>query len=258
VRDFLRAVKPDGEKDLVLASCYYAEVVEGTLPFRPTHVKKALQAAKMRAPSNVSRALLGLEKDGALLVRPRGRANDYELAQPTIDAFAQRLTDAGWVSAPSRERIDIIREVSQALSGALSRVSDERERDYVEEALSCLNPEVSAYRAAIVLGWSATMWNLRKKLDRKGLAAFNAAFAQKFPKSRRPPVQVVEDFEEYRDFEILQVAEALNVVSKATHKVLRQHLEIRNNSGHPTDYKPEIHRVKTFFEEIINQVLAVP
>jgi hypothetical protein len=258
VGDFLRAIKPASERDLILATCYYIEVLQGTVPFRTGDVKQAVRTAKQRAPSNISRALVDLARDGALLVSPRGLVNYYELAQPTIDRLAQRLTDAGWLSTTPRERIEIIREVSQSLGAALARVSDERERDYVEEALSCLNPEVSAYRAAIVLGWSAAMWNLRKKLDRNGLAAFNAAFARKFPKSKRPAVQVLEDFEEYRDSEILQVAEALNVISQATHKILRQHLDIRNNSGHPTDYRPELHRVKTFFEELINHVLAVP
>lgn len=258
IREFLRALNPVDEKDLLLAICYYVELVEGITPFRVNHVENAFRNAKQRAPSNVSRALTRLAHERTLLQRPRGSAKDYELALATIDRFAERLTRAGWLASAPPERIHIVREVSQSLEAALHQISDERERDYVEEALSCLNPQVSAYRAAIVMGWSAAMWNIRRKLERRGLGAFNMEFVKRFPKAKRAQATVLDDFEEYRDHEILGVAEALNVISKATYKVLTHHLDIRNNCGHPTDYKPEIHRVKTFFEEIISHVLARP
>jgi hypothetical protein len=58
---------------------------------------------------------------------------------------------------------------------------------------------------------------------------------------------------------MLEVCDKMNVIAgKSVKKQLQPWLDFRNGVGHPTNVKPGIHKVKAFFEDIIQYVLAVP
>ncbi|HEU4758858.1 MAG TPA: hypothetical protein VFT91_02635, partial [Dehalococcoidia bacterium] len=134
-------------------------------------------------------------------------------------------------------------------------VPDKDQREYLEEAIICL--EAGALRAAVVMGWTAAVWNLRRKVRALGLATFSAEFSRRWPQSKKPPVKTIEDLEDYRDEEFLQVAEGIGLISKAVLAELLTHLKLRNNCGHPTAVRPRLNRVGAFFEDILQYVLAV-
>lgn len=259
ILDFIAACEPKNQGQLVLYAGYYLEVTRNLGSFTGPDIAGALLEARApNAPKNVSVVAGRLVRAEQLIVLEPGPPRRYALSQPALEAVTKKLNEIGWFTSTPEEPTRIIREISETLHARVLTITDADERGYIEEALACLHPTVNAHRAAIVMGWAATMFNLRRKIERTGLPAFNAEFQRRFPKARKRPVSVIDDFEEYGDAEILGVAEGMNVISKAVHKALKQHLDIRNNCGHPTDYQPGIHRVKTFFEEVINYVLAVP
>lgn len=149
-----------------------------------------------------------------------------------------------------------VKEISETLHKKVLYIVDADERQYIEEAIRCLHPPVLAFRAAVLMGWTAAIYHLRKKVEYMGYSNFNTAFQKVYPQSKRKPVNHFYDLEDYKDIELLEVCEKLRLYDKAVKKRLLSWLDLRNGCGHPTDVIPEIHIVKAFFEEIIEYVLT--
>jgi len=77
------------------------------------------------------------------------------------------------------------------------------------------------------------------------------------PKAK--PVTNINDLEDIKDVHLLDFCEKMNILKgKSVKTQLVQWLDFRNGLGHPTQVKPGINKVKAFFEDIIQYVLAEP
>src|ERR1700730_326460 len=102
--------------------------------------------------------------------------------------------------------------VSQLLSGLVERVADIEERTFLDEAIRCYRAK--AYRAAIVMTWNMAFdhllrWilsNPTRKLD------FSRAILKRYPKKIGIAVERIEDFEELKEAEVVDICGTANLL----------------------------------------------
>jgi hypothetical protein len=230
---------------IALLILYYSERQRGQRSMTAGELRTAFCGARVAPPRNVSGTMQGLldrhlvqRTGGRYALLQKGVRLARDLAQPALGPDAARL----------------VADISPHLTSYLEEIADVNERDYLTEAISCLH--IGAYRAAVVLGWAGAVFNLRRKIQRLGFGKFNTKFAQLYPKSRRDPIASPEDLEEYKDSELLRVCSKLGILSDTAHKHLKPQLDLRNTCGHPTQDKPDVYTVGSFFERIIRYVFS--
>jgi hypothetical protein len=230
---------------IALLILYYCESQRGQRSMTAGELRRAFSEARVAPPRNVSGTMQG-PIDRHLVQRTGGR---YALLQKGV-RLARDLAEPAL--GPDAARL--VADISPHLTSYLDKIGDVNERDYVTEAMSCLH--IAAYRAAVVLAWAGAVFSLRRKIQRLGFDKFNAKFVQLYPKSRRDPVVSPEDLEEYKDFELLRVCNELGILTDTAHKHLKPQLDLRNTCGHPTQDKPNVYTVGSFFERIIQYVFS--
>ena len=118
---------------------------------------------------------------------------------------------------------------------------------------------INALRAAVVLGWSVTVYNLRRKIDQLGSVGYTefTTHLQRIHQ-RAKPVATLNDLEDIKDIYLLDICEKMNIIAgKSAKSQLEQWLTFRNGIAHSTPVKPGIHKVKAFFEDVMQYVLTV-
>jgi hypothetical protein len=243
--DFVAATGATSRTWIALLILYYYETQRCQRGMTALELRNAFSEARIAAPKNISSTMLLLigrglvhRLDGRYVLLQDGLRRARELAQPALAPDAARL----------------VADISPHLASYLDKVTDVSERDYLTEAISCLH--ISAYRAAVILGWAGAVFNLRRKIERLGFDRFNAEFVELYPKSKRDAAASLEDLQEYKDSELLRVCNKLGILSNTAHKHLKPQLDLRNTCGHPTDDKPNVYTVGSFFERIIQYVFS--
>jgi hypothetical protein len=66
------------------------------------------------------------------------------------------------------------------------------------------------------------------------LAAFNIAITVRFPKKAGFEVRKREDFEELKEWEIIDVLGTASLIGGGTKKILKEKLDRRNTAAHPS------------------------
>jgi len=255
LRQFIRTCNPRGTAQTALFIGYHLEVIEARGGFTAREIRGGFIAARVTPPANPSDVLGRLQKRRLVVLLEAGPPRRCALSQQGLEIASARLNEIGWFASVAPERTEIVREISEKLHQDVMSVADEAERDFIQEALACLHPAVNAYRAAVIMGWSAAVYNLRNKVMAKGLAAFNTEFQRRFPRSKKV-ADDLNDLQEFKDRELLDVCQGIGILSPSVKKQLEPLLSLRNGCAHPTGVKPEIHRVKAFFEDIIRYVLS--
>lgn len=138
------------------------------------------------------------------------------------------------------------------LEGLAAKVGDPVVRDYILEAIKCLS--VGALRAAIVFLWTGAIRTLQEESFTKHYAKLNVAIAKHDPKAR--PVNKLEDFAYIRDATALLAFQELGILDKGEKTTLGEALDLRNRSGHPTNYKPGVKKTSSFIEDVVGIVFA--
>jgi hypothetical protein len=136
-----------------------------------------------------------------------------------------------------------------ALRGLAHRVSDEAGREYVDEAIECL--EAGARRAAVVFLWSGAVATIREAVWGQGVQAIETALQHHNPKAR---FKKKNDFDHVKDADLLQVAQDLSLYDKSQKRHLGDALALRNDCGHPVKYKPGQRKVESFIEDVVGIV----
>lgn len=252
VQGFVNALEPGSQRESALYLAYFVEVVREEGSFTPGAVRDAFVEARVPVPRNVSAALSQLRSTKDIMPLHGTR---YALTQQGLARVTERLNSVRWFTSVSAEPTRLVREVSEKLQQDVLRIVSADEREFLEEAISCLHPTVNAYRAAVIMGWSSVVYNLRQKILTRGLAAVNGEVQKHYPKKK---IRRAEEMEDLKDSELLVVGQGLGVLNKNVKARLDSHLGLRNACAHPTSVQPQIHTVRAFFEEIIQYVLAVP
>jgi hypothetical protein len=262
VEEFVRQLEFSKGQDRILAACYYAEVVLGQSNFGHADIEALLVEAKLPLPGNLSRDLRSLtDRKKKYLSIAKGAGNlRYTLTTFGLEVINTRMQEKGLVISKPTERTELIKEMTEILHERIQQIPDADQREYIEEAISCLSPVNNASRAAIVMAWAGAVYNLRKKIDRQGAAGYSEFSKHLLTNSRyKKPVVTFNDLEDVRDVDLLDVCEKMDIIKGQSVKIQLKHcLDLRNGVGHPSHVRPGPYKVRAFFEDIIKYVLAVP
>jgi hypothetical protein len=125
-----------------------------------------------------------------------------------------------------------------------------KQTELVEESLRAL--EHALYRPAIVMAWAAFMDFLQDKLATDGLARVRAS---------RPNWSNCTTLSELREnvteYNMLQVARELKLLSKAEYKALQGLLSKRNECAHPSGYRPGLNEALGYVSELLNRIPTI-
>lgn len=251
LEQFLTRLGLRTQAEIILAVMYYSDRVLSIRELPPKAIRDAIEQSRQATPSNVSQVLSDLRRRKLI---NKTKSGNYSLTTTGINEIAKKVEEAG-ISLDDEVTLTV-KEISETLHKKILNIADAYEQRYVEEAIRCLHPPVLAFRAAVLMGWTAAIHHLRKKVECIGFNNFNTTFQKIYPQSKKKPANHFYDLEDYKDIELLEVCEKLHIYDKAVKKLLQHWLDLRNGCSHPTNVIPEIHIVKAFFEEIIEYVLT--
>lgn len=252
LEQFLRSLGVNTQAEITLAIMYYNNSLQLANELSPKEIRDAFEQACQPLPSNISQVLSDLHK--RKLINKTTKSGNYSLTIAGKDLIVKKAEEA---RVKFGDEVTVtVQEISESLHKKVLDIADQDERRYIEEAIRCLHPPVLAFRAAVLMGWTAAVHHLRKKVECIGFNNFNITFQKIYPQSKKKSANHFDDLEDYKDIELLEVCEKLHVYDKAVKKLLQHWLDLRNGCSHPTYVIPEIYIVKAFFEEIIEYVLT--
>src|SRR5579883_2870513 len=144
--------------------------------------------------------------------------------------------------------------VHKLLSDLPGKVSSNAERVFLQEAITCF--QHLAFRAAIVMTWNLAFFHLREFVLTRRLADFNSQFPKVFPKKRLPAgVVIVEDFNEFKESEFLEICRGSNIIDGNMYKILDEKLGKRNMAAHPSTVAITQLQAEEFISDLVNNIV---
>ncbi len=151
-----------------------------------------------------------------------------------------------------------------AFDAFFASIANPDESSYLREALLCAKAKY--YRAAAVLGWSAAIDRIHRKVEALGCASFNVTSAQmssqkvgRFKKfNQTQNVNSLSELREVFDTIVLWVIEGLGLIDSNQHTRLRSCFEMRCQSAHPGDAPVTAFNLMSFFSDLDQIVFSNP
>jgi hypothetical protein len=138
------------------------------------------------------------------------------------------------------------------LRAHLAQLKPGQVQSFLEEAIGCA--EHSYHRAAVVLSWVGTTAVLYDHVISHHLSAFNAEARRRDPKWR--DAKTSDDLAKLKEFDFLQILEAISVIGKSVKTELEGCLKLRNGCGHPNSLLLSESRVAAHLETLILNVFS--
>jgi hypothetical protein len=233
--EFLHPLKGASRRVQVQGALLYLKHYRGCGSASPADIRSVLVEARVpRARgANVCQAL----SDGG----PATRSPSPGVWEVTGTGEARLLSDYG-LGPPGRSHSA---EVS-GLRAVAAEVSDTATREYIEEAVECL--QVEARRASVVFLWAGAVAAIREEVWRFGARGVEAALKVHNPKAK---FRKKGDFEGVKDADLLQIAHDMEIYDKSQRRRLNEALDLRNDCGHPAKYRPGEKKVASFIEDLV-------
>jgi len=242
--------------------------VEFLYPLRgrpqPTQVVAALYFMKHIGPPRKSTAMSRdvvqlLERAG--LTRGYAPMNGGRALSRAIPQVHQLRPKGAWEITETGEKfvrqileIEDVPDPPSADAAKLHALAETQTNDhvkgYIEEAIKCY--EAGALRAAVVFVWTGAVRTLQEAALAKGKKASTEALQKHDSKART--IRSVDDFAYVKEKTLLFACVDLGVIDKGEKGMLIQALELRNNCGHPTKYRPRQSKVDSFVEDVVGIV----
>ncbi len=228
--------------DQTLVLAWFLHVQEGLEEFSPGRLRETFRAAGADAPDlSVYLPRLTAKKPPQLLQRG---------LNIRLDGRERRRLDARLGQHPTTVAVTTI------LSSLPAKLPSVTERDFLDETLRCYR--VRAFRAAIIMAWNLAFDHLRTWLlaDSDRLNTFNRGVATKYPK-RSLTITRLEDFEDLKEFEVVEALKVSGLVSDNIVGVLREKLGRRNRVAHPSVLEVTQHNADDAITDLVNNVVLV-
>jgi len=252
--EFVKASQVTSLSDTAVVITYFIERKRGKQWFFTADLRAWFIEALISPPTNLFDVVSRATKSQLLIPDKTSDRMRYRLSQKGIDRVEKQLEQVGLLATRGEETA-LLREVSQSLYTSLEQIPDLDERGYIQEALTCLDSRLKAYRASILMGWAGAIYHLRKQVERAGFDKFcQVVVGLSLGKVKK--VNTIDDLEYYQEKDFLLVIEKMGIIDKAIRTQLETCLDLRNACGHPTQVSPQIHTVKAFFENIIQYALS--
>lgn len=243
--EFLAPLKGSSHRERVLAILYYEHRYKGRDSLTVEGMRQGLKNARVPRSSRVNVADV-VARSGHYVDSPGTEGNRR----------LWKLTDSGsqyvrqLLGLPGTEP-EVEHDVG-ALVTVTSKIKDAEARNYVEEAVKCL--QVAALRASVVFLWAGAVRALQQSLFAQESRRLNAALQKHDPKARK--VTSMDHFAYIKDKVTLLAAQELGVLDKNEKDTLEEALNLRNRCGHPGKYKPGVKKVSSFVEDVVSIVFA--
>lgn len=128
------------------------------------------------------------------------------------------------------------------------------ESEYLDEALKCLR--ATAYRAAIVMTWNVAYDHLLTVIVRRELQRFNQALSQpNVLGGKKSAITTREDFQKWKEFEVLEACRLAGITSKEVAKVLTEKLDKRNSAAHPSGSSFDQIMAEAFITDLVKNAI---
>lgn len=144
-------------------------------------------------------------------------------------------------------------QVDRLLAELPSRISITNEREYLEEALLCFRH--GAFRATIVMVWNLAYGHLCNVILKGHLAIFNGQLLKSFPKADISEIKKVENFQELKETQVLQVCKSSGIISSSLHKVMKEKLDRRNVAAHPSGISITQLTAEEYIRDLVDNVI---
>lgn len=244
--EFLHSLKGKAHRARCLAVLYYNEHYMSTPAMSTSQVRSALIRARIPRANQINVAQV-FASAGALVDTSETDSRGHKLWHLTGSGMKFVRQQVG---LPDEEP-EIAADVS-ALESAVRTMSDPLAQEFVGEAITCL--QVGALRAAVVFAWTGAVRTLHDDAAALGWPEVEAA-VQKHDQ-RIKNVRKIEDFATVGDKTFLLAARDLTLIDKGQWTILQHVLDLRNQCGHPSKYKPGPKKVSALIEDLIGIVFA--
>lgn len=241
--EFLAPLLKSKHQDRILAVLYYRERYQAISALTVDDLRQGLKSARVKGWSKVNVADV-LSKSGPLVDTSglRDRKRLWNLTDSGREHIRKLL---GLPSADAEVEHDV-----GTLEKLIATIPDESIREYLEEALKCL--QVGARRACVVFIWSAAIRTIHVKLLDQGTKVTTDAIRKHDPKARA--VSRIDDFAYIKDNTTLLAAKELGIIDKSEKDTLNEALNLRNRCSHPGKYMPGAKKVSAFVEDVTSIV----
>lgn len=145
--------------------------------------------------------------------------------------------------------------VSKLLTELPAKVPALVEQVFLNETLICYRH--AAFRAAIVMAWNLAYSHLLQWIvaDAGRLATFNQRIPVRFPKRQGVIIVNRNDFEVFKESEVLEVASSAALFSKNIAKILDEKLTRRNMAAHPSTVIITESQAEDVITDLVNNVV---
>jgi hypothetical protein len=159
------------------------------------------------------------------------------------------------------QRNEVQRTKKSLFGQFVASLSDADESAYFKEAMDCADN--GFLRAAAVVGWSAAIDRIHRKLDQLGLAKFNTVSAQMASQTKgrykhfnqRQNVASLSELREVFDTIVLWIIEGMGLIDSNQHTRLRSCFDMRCQCAHPGEAPITEYNLMSFFSDIQKIVL---
>jgi hypothetical protein len=238
----IRDISAWAHTDLVKLFAWHLHTAQQSEQFDPKDIRGCYESLNIEPPVSINSVLQGLEKKKPKEVLRS--AQGYRLEKRIRDKF-----DAQYARRPTAVHVD------RLLSELPSQIPNLAEKAYLNEALICFR--YGAFRAAVVMCWNLAFDHLCQFVltDSKRLSDFNAQLPRSFPRADISSVSKRDDFNELKEYQVLQVCKSANIISGSVHKVLKEKLDRRNITAHPSGISTSQLTAEEFIKDLVENVV---
>jgi hypothetical protein len=212
----------------------------------PRDVTTCYSSLSISPPANINSFFNAMERrtPKQLLKSSAG----YKLERTLYDALTQK-----YGQRPAAVHVE------KLLADLPKKIPDLMERDYLAETIICLRS--GAFRATVVMAWNLAYDHVCEWIvgDALRLTEFNAQAPRSFPRAGYPVISKRDDFLEFKESHVLQIAKSARLITDSQHKVLKEKLDRRNVAAHPSGIKILQQTAEEVIRDLIeNVVLKLP
>jgi hypothetical protein len=244
--EFLHPIKNSSQRVKCLAVLYYQSHYRNIPAMTTSEVKSALTQARLPKARDMNVAQV-FASAGALVDSTDTNEKGHRLWHLTETGTKEIRAALGLPDEQPEIAVDVA-----TLETTAKGISDSLAREFVEEAIVCL--QVGAMKAAVVFAWTGAIRTLHDRASALGWATVTSN-VQKHD-ARAKPLAKIEDFAQVKDRTFLLAARDLALLDKGEWTVMQQALDLRNQCGHPSNYRPGHKKVSAFIEDLIGIVFG--
>jgi hypothetical protein len=237
-------------KSQVVLFAYYLRQFEGATHFSASDIKRCFRAALLKEPTDLATLMASLAKGKeARLLKLKTRR--YAISLYGVNEVEAILPASVPKPGPGSS---LLAAALPLLQRTIAKVSDSQRRDFLAEAISCL--EVGARRATVVLSWIAALDHMQEYVFAHGLTAFNSALTKQSGKLNKLKIVTKDDFGDLKESEFIAICRSANLITNDIRKILDEKLGFRNSCAHPSSIAVGDSKVLSFVEDLVDNIIA--